>query len=108
MAVIPAAALGIPQAALALVMLETLPCGCITAVYRASPTVVEVDVVEAKGPHCRFFGHRAGQVMRLAYLIPRASKVANRASDGPSWASSALRRAEAIPYNRILDVCMRS
>jgi hypothetical protein len=27
--------------------------------------VVEVELVEAKGPHCLFYGHRAGQVTRL-------------------------------------------
>ena len=56
--------------ALTFVMLETLPCGCVTAVYRARPLVVEVDIVEAKGPHCRFFGHEAGQVMRLGVPDP--------------------------------------
>ena len=74
MALIPAAAFGARSAALTLVTLETLPCGCVTAVYRARPTVVEVDVVEAKGPHCRFFGHRAGQVTRLGVPDPLDSE----------------------------------
>ena len=52
-------------AALTLVTLETMPCGCVSGVYRAAPTVVEVELVEAKGPHCRFYGHRAGQVIAL-------------------------------------------
>jgi hypothetical protein len=56
--------------ALTLVTLETQPCGCVTAVYRAQPGVVEVDVVEAKGPHCLFFGHRTGQVVRLGMPGP--------------------------------------
>ncbi len=29
------------------------------------PTIVEVEFVEAKGPHCVFSGHRAGHVTRL-------------------------------------------
>ena len=45
--------------------LETMPCGCIAGVYQAAPTIVEVEFVEAKGPHCLFAGHRAGHVTRL-------------------------------------------
>ena len=70
MALSPATPAGARSPALTLVSLETLPCGCVTAVYRARPTVVEVDVVEAKGPHCRFFGHRTGQVTRLGVPDP--------------------------------------
>jgi hypothetical protein len=54
-----------PGAAMTLATLQTLPCGCIAAIYRAYPTDVEVELVEAKGPHCRFFRHRAGQVISL-------------------------------------------
>jgi hypothetical protein len=70
MAVIPSLVRGTRAAALTLVTLQTMPCGCVTAVYRARPTVVEVDIVEAKGPHCRFFQHRAGQVTRLGTPDP--------------------------------------
>lgn len=52
-------------AAMTLLALETMPCGCVAGVYQARPTVVEVEFVEAKGPHCVFAGHRAGQVTRL-------------------------------------------
>jgi hypothetical protein len=52
-------------AALTLVALESLPCGCISGVYQASPTVVELELVEAKGPHCLYVTHRAGGVVRL-------------------------------------------
>ena len=45
--------------------LEGLPCGCVAGVYQARPTVVEVEFVEAKGPHCVFSGHRTGKVTRL-------------------------------------------
>ena len=48
-----------------LLALETLPCGCVAGVYQARPTVVEVEFVEAKGPHCLFSRHRSGHVTRL-------------------------------------------
>ena len=35
-------------AAMTLLALETLPCGCVAGVYQARPTVVEVEFVEAK------------------------------------------------------------
>jgi hypothetical protein len=53
------------SAAMTLLALETMPCGCVTGVYQARPTVVEVEFVEAKGPHCVFSRHRAGHVTRL-------------------------------------------
>ena len=52
-------------AALTLVALESLPCGCISGVYQASPTVVELELLEAKGPHCVYGTHRLGGVVRL-------------------------------------------
>ena len=52
-------------AAMTLVALESLPCGCISGVYQASPTVVELELLEAKGPHCLFGAHRLGGVVRL-------------------------------------------
>jgi hypothetical protein len=52
-------------AALTLVALDTLPCGCISGIYQASPTVVELELVEAKGPHCMYVTHRPGDVVRL-------------------------------------------
>ena len=51
--------------AMTLLALETMPCGCVAGVYQARPTVVEVEFVEAKGPHCVFRTHRTGQVTRL-------------------------------------------
>jgi hypothetical protein len=61
----PSMAHGTRAAALTLVTLETLPCGCVSGVYRARPTVVEVEFLEAKGPHCLFYRHRTGLVTRL-------------------------------------------
>jgi hypothetical protein len=52
-------------ASLALLGLESMPCGCVTGVYQAGPIVVEVEFVEAKGPHCVFARHRTGEVTRL-------------------------------------------
>jgi hypothetical protein len=52
-------------AALTLVALQSLPCGCVSAIYRARPTVVELELVEAKGPHCLYFRHQTGNVVRL-------------------------------------------
>ena len=53
------------SAAMTLLGLQTMPCGCVAGVYQARPTVVEVEFVEAKGPHCVFARHRAGTVTRL-------------------------------------------
>ena len=61
----PPTASGHRVGAMTLVTLQTRPCGCVAAIYRAGPTVVEVELVEAKGPHCRFYGHRTGQVISL-------------------------------------------
>ncbi len=51
--------------AMTFVTLQPMPCGCVAGIYRARPTVVEVELVEAKGPHCRFYGHRTGQIISL-------------------------------------------
>jgi hypothetical protein len=37
----------------------------VSGVYQANPTVVEVELVEAKGPHCVYVHHRPGGVVRL-------------------------------------------
>jgi len=52
-------------AALTLVTLESLPCGCVSGLYQASPTAVELEIVEAKGPHCIDVEHRLGGVVSL-------------------------------------------
>jgi len=73
-ALIPSLSVGTRSTALTLVTLESMPCGCVAGVYRARPTVVELDIVEAKGPHCRFYGHQAGQVMSLGVPDPLDSE----------------------------------
>ena len=57
-------------AAMTLLALEPMPCGCVAGVYQARPSVVEVEFVEAKGPHCVFTRHRTGHVTRLG--VPEA------------------------------------
>ncbi len=64
---------GSRTASLTLVALESLPCGCVSSVYCAQPSVVELELLEAKGPHCVFHGHRTGSVVRLG--VPDFSPV---------------------------------
>jgi hypothetical protein len=45
--------------------LESLPCGCVAAAYRARTWDVTVVSLEAKGPHCILAGHGEGQIVRL-------------------------------------------
>lgn len=45
--------------------LEALPCGCVTAAYRARPWDILVCSVEAKGPLCPRDTHAAGLVVQL-------------------------------------------
>ena len=60
---------GVARGALmTLVALESMPCGCVSGVYESTPTLVEVELVEAKGPHCVFIEHRAGGVVRLGLV----------------------------------------
>ena len=55
-------------ALLTLVALESMPCGCVSGVYESTPTFVELELVEAKGPHCVFIEHRAGGMVRLGLV----------------------------------------
>ena len=48
-----------------LIALESLPCGCVSGVYQANPIAVELELLEAKGPHCIYEEHRPGGVVRL-------------------------------------------
>jgi hypothetical protein len=45
--------------------LSALPCGCVTAAYRAVQWEVSLVSVEAKGPHCTLTDHFIGQVLQL-------------------------------------------
>jgi hypothetical protein len=53
-------------ASLPLLGFESLPCGCVAGVYQTASAVVEVEFVEAKGPHCVFPWHRTGEMTRIA------------------------------------------
>lgn len=46
--------------------LAALPCGCVTAAFRAAQWGVTLVSVEAKGPHCILPHHFLGQVLQLA------------------------------------------
>jgi hypothetical protein len=54
-----------PAAAFEFEALEGLPCGCVAVAYRARVWDVTMISLEAKGPHCVFPGHRAGQVIHF-------------------------------------------
>ena len=45
--------------------LEGLPCGCVAVAYRSRLWDVTLISLDAKGPHCIFAGHRAGQVIHF-------------------------------------------
>ena len=45
--------------------LESLPCGYVTADYRAPSLAVGLMSLEAKGPHCTLVDHAVGQILRL-------------------------------------------
>jgi len=48
-----------------LLMLATLPCGCVTADYRALSMDVDLIALEVKGPHCTMSEHHAGHVLSI-------------------------------------------
>jgi hypothetical protein len=68
------------SAVMTLLALEAMPCGYVAGIYQARPTVVEVEFVEAKGPHCVFAGHRAGEVTRLG--VPES--MLDESEEGPA------------------------
>jgi len=45
--------------------LESLPCGCVAASFRAMPWALELVRLEAKGPHCFHLEHTTGSVLSL-------------------------------------------
>ena len=45
--------------------LAGLPCGCVTAAFRAAQWGVTLVSLEAKGPHCTLAEHFQGQVLEL-------------------------------------------
>ena len=55
-------------AALELLELETLPCGCVAAAYRARLWDLAVVSLEAKGPHCPNPRHAQGRMLELGTI----------------------------------------
>ena len=53
---------------LELVALDSLPCGCVVAAFRARPWDLAVVSIEAKGPHCLDHGHDQGRVLQLGVV----------------------------------------
>jgi len=49
----------------ALDALHALPCGCVAAVYKTQPWDVEVVSLEARGPHCVYAQHQAGEMLGM-------------------------------------------
>jgi hypothetical protein len=49
--------------------LEALPCGCVSASYRARPWDITLVSLEAKGEHCLLPGHAIGAVLQLGEPI---------------------------------------
>ena len=43
--------------------LQSLPCGCVSAAYRALPWAMELVRLEAKGPYCLHGEHAAGRLL---------------------------------------------
>ena len=50
---------------LELVALQSLPCGCVAAAFRAKPWDLALVSIEAKGPHCLDAGHHQEHVLDL-------------------------------------------
>ncbi len=56
----------LPTNVLELEAIESLPCGCVAADYRAPSLSVGLVAVEAKGPYCTFASHALGRILHLA------------------------------------------
>jgi hypothetical protein len=59
---------GRAPAVVELVALDTLPCGCVVAAYRARPWDLAAVTVEAKGPHCLNSVHAQGRLLQLGAI----------------------------------------
>ena len=57
---------------LELLMLSSLPCGCVAADYRASSLHVDFIALEARGPLCPKVEHRVGQIIRFREILEDA------------------------------------
>ena len=50
---------------LELIALDSLPCGCVAAAFRAKPWDLSLVSIEAKGPHCLDGGHHQEHILEL-------------------------------------------
>lgn len=55
-------------AALELLELDSLPCGCVAAAYRARLWDLGVICIEARGPHCLNETHVQGRLIEMGAL----------------------------------------
>jgi hypothetical protein len=44
-------------------LLESLPCGCVAAAYRAAGWTLNFVSLEAQGPHCPLNRHKTGVML---------------------------------------------
>lgn len=56
--------------------LAAMPCGCVTAAYRAAQWEVLMVSIETKGTYCVHQDHFAGQVVELGDVFERQSEPA--------------------------------
>lgn len=61
----PSPSVARPTTIFELEVLESLPCGCVAAAYRAHPWNVSVVTLEAKGPYCIFPGHSLETILQV-------------------------------------------
>ena len=58
---------------LELLELDSLPCGCVAAAYRARIWGLTVVSVEAKGPHCPHGHHAQGRMLEVGAMSDLAA-----------------------------------
>ena len=61
-------------AVLELLDLDSLPCGCVAAAYRARMWGLAVISVEAKGPHCNHHNHVQGRFLEVGAMSDLAAE----------------------------------
>jgi hypothetical protein len=61
-------------AVLDLLELDSLPCGCVAAAYRARMFGLTVISVEAKGPHCTHVNHVQGRFLEVGAMSDLAAE----------------------------------
>jgi hypothetical protein len=62
--------------------LSAMPCGCVTAAYRAARWEVSLVSIEAKGPYCPRPNHFVGQVLELGEPLEEEAEPRAQAAAG--------------------------